>query len=981
MALITMMFTDVVESSATKRDTSLGRDNRERDHAYLTQVQTPHFELVRACYNAHGGREVSTMGDAFFLAFDDPAEAVRCAVQIQQRLTETPIRTPRGALRLRIGIHSGFPEFFEGSWHGTDVDTTARVEAAATERQILVSARTYEITRDMTDAKFHACGEFALKGVGSIALWDVDWDGHGPRRPAALPVEEFRRRKRLKMIVGTTAALILVMGTGGYRYWATHHVVQPPDFKFSVRDRRTVAVMGFKNLGKPDVEWLANALSEMLSTELGSTDAVRTISPDEVSTAKADLGLAILPTFNIATLSRIHRILRSEYVISGAYVAMGNQPDDSIHIDVHVQDANSGETISSFGEDGTIGTLSATLRKAGAELFSRLGIPDPSAGGNTNVKTILPSDPEALRLYSEGVARLRVFDALGARDLLQKSIALEPNLALPHFGLARAWKLLGYDGQARDEAKKAVALSADLPRPDQKSIEAEYRELNSEWDEAIAGYQALWEFYPDEPNYALALANAQTSAGKGQEALGTLAKLGGQPQMKDDPRVDLYVALAAESLSDIHKQRDAAESAAEKATRQESRLLEAHAYWQLCLAYNDLDEFQKGEAACNASSSAAPFDDVIKARTQTVLASIMLAQGHSAEALEMRRQALETARKIGSQKDIIGALMNQANLLATEGQVAEAQESERKAIAIAREIGDKKQLLDLENNLASDFETDGDYQQAKRMYEDSLKTAQEIGDQDGISTAIQNLGSLSLQTGDVTLAEKEVRQALGISQDQHLQRTTAFALNNLGDIEMVKGNLAEARKNYESGLKLFTEAGDQPDIAVTRLSLAKLAIEDGKVTEAESLARQAIQEFRADKLTDNEADARNALARALISEGNVTAAQGEIDRVTKIAVQDFAIKISLAITAARLKARSGKIEEARRDLNSQLKEAKARNLVGLQFDTRLALAEITAPSDSKSKVALLAALDQDAKNSGYLLVAGKAELLRAPPLR
>src|SRR5271163_1669293 len=167
MAFITMMFTDVVQSSAAKRDTSLGRDDRERDHAYLTQVQTPHFAMVRACSAAHGGQEVSTTGDAFFLTFEDPTAALRCAANIQQRLAQSPIDTPAGPLRLRIGIHSGFPEFFEGSWHGTDVDTTARVEAAATERQILITARTYEITRDMTDAKFHACGEFALKGVGS----------------------------------------------------------------------------------------------------------------------------------------------------------------------------------------------------------------------------------------------------------------------------------------------------------------------------------------------------------------------------------------------------------------------------------------------------------------------------------------------------------------------------------------------------------------------------------------------------------------------------------------------------------------------------------------------------------------------------------------------------------------------------------------------------------------------------------------------
>ena len=171
--------------------------------------------------------------------------------------------------------------------------------------------------------------------------------------------------------------------------------------------------------------------------------------------------------------------------------------------------------------------------------------------------------------------------------------------------MARAWKLLGYDEPARNEAKKAVELSSNLPPRDQRSIEAEYHELNSQWDQAIAIYRSLGVIYPDEPNYALLLANAQTSAGKGQQALGTLAALAKEPQMKDDPRVDLSVALAAESLSDVHKQRDAAESAAEKATQQESRLLAAHAYWQLCSAYYALGEFQKGESACDASSSAA----------------------------------------------------------------------------------------------------------------------------------------------------------------------------------------------------------------------------------------------------------------------------------------------------------------------------------------------------------------------------------------
>jgi class 3 adenylate cyclase/tetratricopeptide (TPR) repeat protein len=974
-----MMFTDVVESSATKRDTSLGRDNRERDHAYLKQVQTPHFELVRACYNAHGGREVSTMGDAFFLAFDDPAEAVRCAAHIQQRLSETPIQTPRGPLRLRIGIHSGFPEFFEGSWHGTDVDTTARVEAAATERQILVSARTYEITRDMTDAKFHACGEFALKGVGSIALWEVDWDGHGPRRPAALPVEEFRRRRR-RRAMALAAAALLAVGTG---YTVRRYVKAKENGELIVpeKPRQSVAVLGFKNLGGAEEGWLADAVPEMLSTELAAGAQLRTISGEDVAKTIADLNMSRMPSYGKSTLAKLRAILKSDYVVAGSYVAAGNQKSDAIRLDVRLQDASTGDIVTSFSEDGNIGTLAETLKRAGAAVRAKLRIQEPSESASAQAQATLPSDPEAARLYSEGLAKLRTFDALGARDSLERAIALEPNLATAHAAQASAWQMLGYDANAREQAKKAVELSGNLSQVDQRSIEGRYRELTSEWDKAIEIYHSLWGVFQDEPNYALELAKAQTSAGKGRDALATLAELQRVPRMNDDPRIDLARAFAAESLSDVKLQQSSAAAAADKASGLGSRYLAAQAYWQECSALFALGELPKAMEACQKSTAAAPSALEIEARTKTVEASILLAQGQAADALEMRRQTLDTARKIGSQKDVIGALMNLANLQATEGQTADAQVNQGEAIRIARETGDKQQLLGLESDVALDFQAEGDYAQAKKLYEDSLRTAQEIGDQSGLSTALQNLGALALQMGDVTLAEKEVRRALGISQDSHLQSTTAFALNSLGDIEMVKGNFVEARKDYESAMKLFTESGDQPSIAVARLSLAKMTLEEGKITEAETLARQAIEEFQADKLSDNEADARNTLARCFISEGKLTDAQGEIESATKIAVQDVAIKISLAITAARIKARNGKIEEARRDLNSRLTETKARNLVGLQFETRLALAEIEAASDSKSKPAFLAALENDARNSGYMLMASKAGHLPPSHLR
>jgi class 3 adenylate cyclase/tetratricopeptide (TPR) repeat protein len=968
MALVTMMFTDVVESSATKRDASLGRDNRERDHAYLTQVQTPHFAMVRACSAAHGGQEVSNMGDSFFVTFEDPTAAVRCAANIQQRLAENPIDTPAGPLRLRIGIHSGFPEFFEGSWHGTDVDTASRVAGMATERQILISSRTYELVRQMTDVKFHSRGEFALKGVERIVLWEADWDGRGPRATAFPPLDVGRRRKRYLWIAGAVAGTIVVVAAGVFLYqrYQSGRVFLP------VNRRPTVAVMGFKNLGKPEVEWLSNALSEMLSTEMGATDAVRTISPEDVSTAKVDLGIGSLPIYNIAALVKIRRILHSEYVISGAYVAMGSAGGDSIHIDVRLQDADSGEAIASVGEDGTIRNLPELLRKVATDLRGRLGVQNQAQGSGAQATAALPSNPEALRNYTEGVAKLRVFDALGARELLEKAVKLEPNLALPHMGLARVWELLGYDEKARGEAKLAVERTAGLPPREQRAIEAAYRGMNSQWDQAISIYQALWVLYPDEPDYALELANAQTAAGQGKEALNTLQKLESLPQMADDPRIGLQRALAAQSMADVKQQRDAATAAAEQAKRQGSRLLEAKAYWQLCSALYNMGELANAETACNQSLLAAPFDEEMKARSMTGLANILEAEGKTREALDMRRQVLETARKIGSQKDIIGALQNLADLVDAQGNAKEAREYYDEALRAARTIGDKAALIKLENNLAADLYADGDFRGAAALYQQALDTAREIGDKNGTAMALESVGYIQLLRGHLTDAQNSMRQATDLQKEAGLQSARANGLDMLGDVLLAKGEVDQARAYYEESLKLSTEQNAPSAIAASRAELASLEIVQGHAAQAEKLARQAAEEFAAEKLVDNEADARNTLARALLQQEKLADARTETDRGLALAPRDRTIQLGLEVTDARLKAREGKVAEAVKELATSAAEAERMELAGSRLQIELAQAEAEAASNPTAARAKLQAVENDAQAKGYLQVAADA---------
>jgi eukaryotic-like serine/threonine-protein kinase len=774
------------------------------------------------------------------------------------------------------------------------------------------------------------------------------------------------------------ALVILAAAAVRYRMYPAKRAPAATGQLLPVSERQSLAVMRFENLGAEDQAWLGTAVSEMLTTELGAGERIRMITGEDVARTESDLSLLGMPSYNPGTLQKIRANLGCDYVVVGSFLASGSRPVDSVRVDLRLQETQSGQTILTFSDSGSIGDLSDLLKRVGASLRDKLGVAGPSDAESKAARAALPSNPEALRLYANGLTKLRTMDALGARDDLQRAVSLEPLLAVAHDALAEAWQILGYDENAQNEARLAVNLSEGLSQLDRRSIEGHFRKMTADWDKAIEIYRSLWGVYDDNPDYALELASVQTAAGKGRDALATLLQLQARPELRDDPRIDLAEAFAAESLSDIKLQQRSAARAAQEANARGARLLEAQAHWQNCAALLDLGNLGDAQAACEQGRQSADYagGQQVKARILTVLATIMKNEGHESQAMELRQEALRIVRQIGSRKDIIGALMNVADLQAVEGNVAGAQKNEKEAITIAREIGDKQQLVGLENNLASDLNTQGDTEQAKAFYEDALKTARESGDRGGIATTLQNLGTLSLQRGDLAVAEKEVREALATSQSARLQSITAAAFSNLGDIEMVQGKVAEAHTDYAQASKLFKEIEDHSNIAGMQLSLAKLALEDDKNAESESLVREAIKEFQAEKLTDTEADARNTLARSLLAQGKIAEAQEEIASAARLGAQDRTIKISIAVTAARLEARNGKTSEAQEELDMRLAESKRAKLMGSQFDVRLASAEIRAESDPKSAAASLRDLDHDAKASGYLLVAAKAENLQ-----
>ena len=293
-------------------------------------------------------------------------------------------------------------------------------------------------------------------------------------RETLRPTASWGARKWMAIAALSVASLVSV-GVLMEKPWHAN----PRETVSPIKARRSVAVLGFRNLSsKPEEEWISTALAEMLSTELAAGQQLRIIPGENVAHMKLDLALPVSSGYGSDTLQKIRKNLGTDVIVQGSYLVA---PGNSLRIDLQVQDATGGETIATVSENGSDAQIADLVSRAGASLREQLGIAAVPAGDLDKARATLPADPQAVRLYSEGLAKLQVFDALGARDLLTRAIAVDPNHAMSHSLLAESLFALGYDSQAQAEARKAFELSHNLPRDNQLLVEGRYRELASDY--------------------------------------------------------------------------------------------------------------------------------------------------------------------------------------------------------------------------------------------------------------------------------------------------------------------------------------------------------------------------------------------------------------------------------------------------------------------------------------------------------------------
>lgn len=155
--LVTLLFTDLVASTETL--VRLG-------DAGWHELLNTHNQDVRTELDRFRGRAIKTTGDGFLAVFDSAVRAVQAAIAIRGRANAS-------GLQIRAGLHTGEVERMGDDIAGQAVHEAARIAAAATPDEILVSSTTFQLTTG-ADVRFDKRGDYPLKGLsGPRSLYAV----------------------------------------------------------------------------------------------------------------------------------------------------------------------------------------------------------------------------------------------------------------------------------------------------------------------------------------------------------------------------------------------------------------------------------------------------------------------------------------------------------------------------------------------------------------------------------------------------------------------------------------------------------------------------------------------------------------------------------------------------------------------------------------------------------------------------------------
>jgi len=679
----------------------------------------------------------------------------------------------------------------------------------------------------------------------------------------------------------------------------------------------------------------------MLSTDVGQSAHLRTISPDRLHQVLSDLRITSGTTIDPTMIGRIAEFSSADTVVWGQYAKFG----EHIRIDATLLDLKHNRRAPLKIEAASEKEIPATV-DGFAELIRKNLAVSPDVLKELKASSFQPSSKSvpALRDYNQGVQLLREGKNLEAVKNFKAATKADPQFALAFSKLAETYANLGYDSEAEQSARRAVELSESLTPAEKYAISASQARISKNYPKAIEAYENLAKISPDNTNVRSALGALYEDTGDFPKASEHYQKvLAANPKditsLLATGRVDIKSGDSRASLDPLNR----ALSLAIQVDNDEQKALILQA---LGIAYSDLNKPE--------------------------------------EALQNYQQSLEIKRRLGQRKGIADSLNMIASVYEGLGKSALALSNFKEALKIYREIGDRQDVGTVLINLGGFQHNRGKYDDALKLFKESLQIQRDLGNENDQALCLNNIGNSYAFKGDYDDARTYFEQALQLREKIKVPSDIADTLHNLGEVLMKMGQYDQALTRYLRALDLRRAASDKLGAARESDSLGILFAYQGRFGAALKAREEAMKGFR--ELQDRS----YWMAETLGGYGNALAQVGRFDEAGKHL--DQALSLARELKNAPLSAEIIAWQGDNFSYKGDSKSAKSLYLQAeqiaskssdrdLQIALQLKLADLSvAKGGSRSSIAGLQALADQAAGAGLKYMSIEASLSAAEAL-
>jgi adenylate cyclase len=342
-------------------------------------------ELIDLEIANHGGRIVKTMGDGLLVEFPSVVDSVKCAIAVQQAMSERETNVPEDRrIQYRVGINLGDIVIDGEDILGDGVNIAARLEGLAAPGGICISGTVFDHVKGKLDSVFSDLGPQQVKNI-------------------AEPVRVYQWQLETTEVAGTTA----------------------PSRVLPLPDKPSIAVLPFDNMsGDPEQEYFADGLAEDIIAMLSKTSKLMVIARNSSFAYKG----------TATDIRQIASELGVRYVLEGSVRKGGNR----LRVTAQLIDAVNGSHIWAERYDRLVEDIFDIQDNITKEIVTALRV-QLTDGEDALIWNKGTQSIDAWRWALEARELLFQFtptEIAHANDLLGRSIKLDPDYAF-------AWALIG----------------------------------------------------------------------------------------------------------------------------------------------------------------------------------------------------------------------------------------------------------------------------------------------------------------------------------------------------------------------------------------------------------------------------------------------------------------------------------------------------------------------------------------------------------